>query len=259
MQFKIKNLFSKEFLTDMEKIRLQKFFTENNIMSRRNAEKVIEAGNVKINGVIAKLGDKVDPENDTVTFNGKVIKSTSGSDKRYIILNKPLGYVCTVSDEKGRNTVMELVKDVGQRVYPVGRLDMYSEGLLILTNDGELTNRLTHPKGNMPKTYSVVIKGDISPETLSRITSPMEIDGYKLKPVKVRIISVKHGATNTLFTLSEGRNRQIRKMCELCGLTIMRLTRISIGSLKLGELERGKWRNLTAAEVDYLSGKKDKI
>ena len=243
----------------MEKIRLQKFFTENNIMSRRNAEKVIEAGNVKINGVIAKVGDKVDPENDTVTFNGRVIKPLPKSDKRYIMLNKPLGYVCTVSDEKGRDTVMELVKDVGQRVYPVGRLDMYSEGLLLLTNDGELTNRLTHPKGNMAKTYSVVIKGTISPEVLSRLTSPMEIDGYKIKPVKVRILSVKNGATNTLFTLSEGRNRQIRKMCDACGLTIMRLTRISIGSLKLGELERGKWRDLTPEEVSYLSGKSNKI
>ena len=242
----------------MEKIRLQKFFTDNNIMSRRNAEKVIEAGNVKINGVIAKLGDKVDPENDTVTYNGKVIKHTV-EKKRYIMLNKPLGYVSTASDEKGRPTVLDLVSDVGERVYPVGRLDMYSEGLLILTNDGELTNRLTHPKSNMSKVYSVIIKGDILPEQLSKLTSPMEIDGYKLKPVKVRIISQKNGATNTLFTLNEGRNRQIRKMCEACGLTIMRLTRIAIGKLKLNDLERGKWRELTENEVNYLSGKSDNI
>ena len=242
----------------MEKIRLQKFFTDNKIMSRRNAEKVIEAGNVKVNGVIAKLGDKVDPENDTVTYNGKIIKN-SAEKKRYIMLNKPLGYVSTVSDEKGRQTVLDLVSDVGERVYPVGRLDMYSEGLLILTNDGELTNRLTHPKNNMSKVYSVMIKGDITPEQLSRLTSPMEIDGYKLKPVKVRIISQKNGATNTLFTLNEGRNRQIRKMCEQCGLTIMRLTRIAIGKLKLNDLERGKWRELTENEVAYLSGKSDSI
>ena len=157
----------------MEKIRLQKFFTENKIMSRRSAEKVIEAGNVKINGVIAKLGDKVDPENDTVVYNGKVIKYTN-EQKKYIMLNKPLGYVTTTSDEKGRETVLSLVKDVGERVYPVGRLDMYSEGLLILTNDGELTNRLTHPKHNMPKTYSVIIKGDISPtmSLISKQSSP---------------------------------------------------------------------------------------
>ena len=242
----------------MEKIRLQKFFTDNKIMSRRSAEKVIEAGNVKVNGVIARLGDKVDPENDTVTYNGKVIKHTA-EKKRYIMLNKPLGYVSTASDEKGRQTVLDLVSDVGERVYPVGRLDMYSEGLLILTNDGELTNRLTHPKNNMSKVYSVMIKGDISPEQLSALTSPMEIDGYKLKPVKVRIISQKNGATNTLFTLNEGRNRQIRKMCEKCGLTIMRLTRISIGKLKLNDLERGKWRELTDDEVNYLTGKSDNI
>ena len=243
----------------MEKIRLQKFFTDNNIMSRRNAEKVIEAGNVKINGIIAKVGDKVDPENDIVTFNGKVIKNLSASKKRYIMLNKPLGYVCTASDEKGRKTVLELVSGAGERLYPVGRLDMYSEGLLLLTNDGELTNRLTHPKGNMPKTYSVIIKGELSQSALATLNSPMEIDGYKLKPVKVRVISQKNGATNTLFTLNEGRNRQIRKMCESCGLTIMRLTRISIGKLKLGDLQRGCWRELTADEVDYLCGKKDTI
>lgn len=242
----------------MEKIRLQKFFTDNKIMSRRSAERIIEAGNVKINGVVAHLGDKVDPENDRVEYNGTVIKNNC-TDKKYIMLNKPLGYVTTTSDEKGRDTVVSLVSEIGERVYPVGRLDMYSEGLLILTNDGELTNRLTHPKNNMPKTYSVIIKGEISPDALHTLNSPMEIDGYKLKPVKVRVISFKNGNTNTLFTLNEGRNRQIRKMCEKCGLTIMRLTRISIGKLKLGELERGKWRNLTGAEVDYLLGKTDTI
>lgn len=242
----------------MEKIRLQKFFTDNKIMSRRSAERVIEAGNVKINGVTAKVGDKVDPSSDVVTYNGKVIQNNQ-SKKRYIMLNKPLGYVTTTSDEKGRETVLSLVTDIGERVYPVGRLDMYSEGLLILTNDGELTNRLTHPKHNMPKTYSVVIKGDISPDALHMLNSPMEIDGYKLKPVKVRIVSQKNGATNTLFTLNEGRNRQIRKMCEKCGLTIMRLTRISIGKLKLGELERGKWRDLSENEIKYLLGESDSI
>ena len=242
----------------MEKIRLQKFFTDNKIMSRRAAERVIEAGNVKVNGVTAKVGDKVDPENDVVIFNGKIIKPVF-ENKRYIMLNKPLGYVTTTSDEKGRETVLSLLDDVGERVYPVGRLDMYSEGLLILTNDGELTNRLTHPKNNMPKTYSVIIKGEISPDALHKLNSPMEIDGYKLKPVKVKVISVKNGATNTLFTLNEGRNRQIRKMCEMCGLTIMRLTRISIGKLKLGDLERGKWRELSRNEVDYLTGKSDTL
>ena len=242
----------------MEKIRLQKYFTDLGIMSRRASEKVILAGNVKINGRTAQLGDKIDPENDTVIYNGKVIKPSS-EKKTYIMLNKPLGYVTTTSDEKGRETVLSLVSDLGERVYPVGRLDMYSEGLLILTNDGELTNRLTHPKHNMPKTYSVIIKGEISPDTLHKLNSPMEIDGYKLKPVKVRVVSLKNGNSNTLFTLSEGRNRQIRKMCDACGLTIMRLTRISIGKLKLGELERGKYRSLTPAEVSYLKGESETI
>lgn len=242
----------------MEKIRLQKYFTDLGIMSRRASERVIEAGNVKINGVTAKLGDKVDPENDTVVYNGKVIKP-DGEKKRYIMINKPLGYVTTTSDEKGRETVLSLLDGLDTRVYPVGRLDMYSEGLLILTNDGELTNRLTHPKHNMPKVYSVIIKGEISPDALHKLNSPMEIDGYKLKPVKVRVVSLKNGNSSTLFTLNEGRNRQIRKMCDACGLTIMRLTRISIGKLKLGELERGKFRDLTPTEVAYLKGERDTI
>ena len=238
----------------MEKIRLQKFFTDQKIMSRRSAEKVIEAGNVKVNGKTAKLGDKVDPENDTVEFNGKIIEKTALS-KRYIMLNKPIGYVSTVSDEKGRKCVSDLVKDVGERVYPVGRLDMFSDGLLIMTNDGELANRLTHPKNNVTKKYSVLIKGQISPEALHTLTSPMDIDGYKIRPVGVHIVSVKNGNTSAIFTLHEGRNRQIRKMCEQCSLTVMRLTRIAIGSLKLGDLEKGKWRELTRAEVDYLYGR----
>lgn len=242
----------------MEKIRLQKFFTDMGIMSRRASEKVILAGNVKVNGKIAALGDKVDPENDTVVYNGKVIKPEA-TNKRYIMLNKPLGYVTTSSDEKGRETVLTLLDGIEERIYPVGRLDMYSEGLLILTNDGELTNRLTHPKHDMSKVYSVIIKGEISPDALHKLNSLMEIDGYKLKPVKVRIISQKDGSTNTLFTLNEGRNRQIRKMCESVGLTIMRLTRISIGKLKLGELERGKWRDLTKSEIEYLKGERDTI
>ena len=242
----------------MEKIRLQKFFTDNKIMSRRASERVILAGNVKINGRIAILGDKVDPECDIIEYNGKIIEPVS-TKKTYIMLNKPLGYVTTTSDEKGRETVLSLVSEISERIYPVGRLDMFSEGLLILTNDGELTNRLTHPKNNMPKQYSVVIKGEISPDALHMLNSPMEIDGYKLNPVKVRIISTKNGNSNTIFTLNEGRNRQIRKMCEKCGLTIMRLTRISIGKLKLGELERGKWRYLTKDEINYLTGRRENL
>ena len=158
----------------MEKIRLQKYFTDLGIMSRRASEKVILAGNVKINGRTAQLGDKVDPENDTVLYNGKVIKPSS-EKKTYIMLNKPLGYVTTTNDEKGRETVLSLLSELDERVYPVGRLDMYSEGLLILTNDGELTNRLTHPKHNMNKTYSVIIKGEISPETADHLLTELQL------------------------------------------------------------------------------------
>ena len=238
----------------MEPIRIQKYLSDCQIMSRRSAERAIEAGNIKINGVLAKLGDKIDPSKDTLVFNGKVIKPQDNSKKRYIMLNKPLGYVCTLNDEKGRKTVLDLL-DINERVYPVGRLDMYSEGLLLLTNDGELTNKLTHPSGEFKKTYSVLIKGELSGEKINELTSPMEIDGYTIKPVKVRIISVRDGVTNCLFILSEGRNRQIRKMCEKCSLTVMKLTRISVGKLKLGDLKKGEYRDLTKEEVDYLYGR----
>ena len=238
-------------------MRLDKFLVATGCCSRTEAKKIVRTGGVSINGRVPKSSDeKVDPECDEVIFCGKKVIYREFT---YIMLNKPLGYVTTVSDEKGRETVFSLLSDVGERVYPVGRLDMYSEGLLILTNDGELTNHLTHPKHSINKVYSVIIKGEISPDVLHKLNSPMEIDGYKLKPVKVRVVSNKNGNTNTLFTLSEGRNRQIRKMCEQCGLTIMRLTRISIGKLKLGELERGKWRELTPSEVSYLKGESDNI
>ena len=235
----------------MEKIRLQKFFTDNKIMSRRSAEKVIEAGNVKINGVTAHLGDKVDPENDRVEYNGKVIKNNTSS-KKYIMLNKPLGYVTTTSDEKGRETVLSLVSEVGERVYPVGRLDMISEGMLLLTDDGELKNRLTHPKHTIPKLYRVKVSGEVSDEQYEILTSALEIDGYKIKPVEVNIMSNDESGTVMKMTLFEGRNRQIRKMCEQAGLTVKRLSRISIGNLKLDGLPVGKWRYLEQSEVDYL-------
>ena len=225
-------------------------------MSRRAAEKEIDAGNVRINGGIASLGDKVDPELDTVTWNGDVIHPRVSS-YTYVMLNKPMGYVTTMDDEKGRKTASELVSDVPCRVYPVGRLDMYSEGLLFFTNDGELTNRLTHPSGSFSKVYSVKLKGILTDKDVKALEAPMELDGYKLRPVKAEKISDGKDSENNDFTavrvtLFEGRNRQIRKMCEKCGYTVMRLRRISECGIDLGDLPVGKWRYLTEEEVRKL-------
>lgn len=241
----------------MEKIRLQKLFTDFGIMSRRKAEEEISAGRVILNGQTAKLGDKADPKRDTIIWNGKRLKP-SKTEHTYIMLNKPMGYPTTVKDEKDRNTVMELINGVNCRVYPIGRLDMFSEGLLLLSDDGELTNRLTHPSHKIGKTYSVKIKGSITDEELKALTSPMTIDGYKLRPVKVRLISRgkrdKNGTvySSLEFVLYEGRNRQIRKMCEKCGITVIRLCRTMLGEIELGTLESGSWRYLTDAEIEYL-------
>ena len=241
----------------MEKIRLQKIFTDCGIMSRRSAEKEISDGRVSVNGRVAKLGDKADPENDVILWDGKPVKSKKPSHT-YIMLNKPMGYPTTVKDEKGRMSVSDLVKDVGCRIYPIGRLDMFSEGLLLMTDDGELTNKLTHPSHNIGKVYVVKTKGRITDEEATALKAPMTIDGYKLRPVKIRIISrgKKDRDGNVYssleFTLFEGRNRQIRKMCEKCGIQVMRLRRTMIGELELGELPSGEWRHLTPAEVEYL-------
>lgn len=235
----------------MEEIRLQKYFTDCHIMSRRAAEKEIAEGRVKVNGSVASLGDKVLPGKDRVVWNGREILPDERK-KTYIMLNKPMGYVTTLSDEQGRKNVSELVSDAGVRVYPVGRLDMYSEGLLLLTDDGELTNRLTHPRHEIPKIYRVKLVGEVDGEVLKRLAQPMEIDGYRLQPVGVSLLGREDGFTTIKMTLYEGRNRQIRKMCEKLALSVARLTRVAIGDLSLGELPRGKWRYLTENEVQYL-------
>lgn len=242
----------------MEKIRLQKIFTDAGIMSRRAAEKEISEGKVTVNGAVSCLGDKADPENDVILWNGKKIVCSTEKEHTYIILNKPMGYVTTSKDEKGRKNVLDLVKDAETRVYPVGRLDMYSEGLLLLTDDGELTNKLTHPSHSVGKVYKVKIMGYVTDNDLINLKSPMELDGYRIKPVGIRLIS--RGKTDRdgteysslEFTLREGRNRQIRKMCEKCGLCVMRLCRIRIGDIELGNLPQGEWRYLSEGELDYL-------
>ncbi len=235
----------------MESIKLQKYFSDCGVMSRRAAEEEIKKGTVRVNGEVACLGLRVCPDTDVIEYKGKKILPTC-AEQVYIMLNKPCGFVTTVSDEKGRPTVADLTRDVGTRVYPVGRLDMNSDGLLLLTNDGELTNLLTHPRHEIPKIYHVTVVGTPDADTLSALSSPMVLDGYEILPVSVEPLSHSSDGTVLKMTLYEGRNRQIRKMCERCNLKIKRLCRVAIGELSLGSLEAGKWRRLTADEVAYL-------
>ena len=231
-------------------------------MSRRAAEKEILRGAVLVNGQPAELGQKVDPETDEIVYNGRAVKP---GFKRYvyIMLNKPRGYVTTASDEKGRPTVLDLCEGVDTRVYPIGRLDMDSDGLLLLTNDGDLANKLTHPKHEIPKIYLVEVEGKVDRQTVKRLSSAMVIDGYEIQPVKTEVHSIKSdkrkGESTVLrMELYEGRNRQIRKMCELCELKVKRLTRVAIGDLKLQNLKSGAWRHLTKTQVEYLKNKSSK-
>ena len=239
----------------MPEIRLQKYFSDCGVMSRRAAEEEIKKGLVKVNGLTASIGDKIDTERDEVTYKGKIIKEPDRAERgTYILLNKPVGYVSTLSDEKGRLTVKELVRGVGRRVYPVGRLDMYSEGLLILTDDGELTNKLTHPSHSVTKTYVAELIGTVDREAAEGIGEPVEIDGRMTKRAPVRVLDEADGITRIEIILSEGRNRQIRRMCERSGYKIKRLSRVKIGEIEAGELPLGKWRHLTNEEIEYLKG-----
>ncbi|MBQ8408139.1 MAG: rRNA pseudouridine synthase [Clostridia bacterium] len=241
----------------MEKIRLSKYFTDCGVMSRRAAEEEIRAGRVKVNGHVAELGEKIDPEADEIVYQGKQIKPQSNG-RICIMLNKPRGIVCTASDEKGRHNVTDLCRDVRNgdgkqiRLYPIGRLDMDSDGLLLLTNDGELANKLTHPRHSIPKIYHVTLKGRFEPESLATLGEPVELDGRLTMQVRVRYVGGDDHSTIAEFQLFEGRNRQIRRTCELHGVRILRLQRVAIGKLKLGNLAEGKWRKLTTDEITYL-------
>lgn len=235
----------------MEEMRLQKFLSEQGILSRRAAEEEIKKGKVKVNGVPAELGTKIDPEKDVIEYKGKRIGG-GAVRKVYLMLNKPVGYVTTMSDEKGRPCVAELVENVGTRVYPIGRLDLESEGLLLFTNDGELANRLMHPKYHKPKIYHVKIRGEVDAEKITALGKPMNIDGYTTKPAGISVVTRKPDYTVLAMELFEGRNRQIRKMCEQLSLHIITLKRISIGEVKLGNLAPGEWRYLTKAQVESL-------
>ena len=235
----------------MDSIKLQKYFSDCGILSRRAAEEEIKQGKVTVNGEAAFLGMRISPDVDVVIYKGARVLAQS-EEKLYILLNKPRGIVTTLSDEKGRPTVLSLISGLGVRVYPVGRLDIDSDGLLLLTNDGALTNKLTHPRHKIPKIYNVTVKGEVTEGALTLLSSPLVIDGYKIQPVKVEIIKKEPSQTILKMTLYEGRNRQIRKMCALADLKITRLTRVALGNIALGSLEVGKWRFLTQSETDYL-------
>jgi len=236
-------------MTD-EKIRLQKYLSQCAVASRRKSEELILAGKVKVNGKPAGLGDKVNPKKDVVTVSGK--KIVSNKKHYYIILHKPRGFITTMEDEMGRKCVAQLVKDVGARVYPVGRLDKDSEGMLIMTNDGEFANHMTHPSKHIPKVYRVTVRPDVKEEQLVKFQTGMEIDGRMTAPAEAHIIEKQDNRVVLEVVLYEGRNRQIRKMCEALGLEVARLKRTSIGSIKLGMLPQGKWRELTEEEVHKL-------
>ena len=233
------------------KIRLQKYLSENGIASRRKSEELILAGKVKVNGRVAAIGDKVDPVRDKVTVGGKRVVRTK--TKMYIMLHKPRGYVTTMRDELGRKCVSELVEDAGVRLFPVGRLDRNSEGLLLMTNDGAFANLLTHPSRHVSKVYRVTVREKVTEEQLTTLTEGIMLDGSKTLPCEVHVIDRDNNRTVLQFVLFEGRNRQIRRMCEAVGLTVIRLKRTEIAGVKLGMLPQGKWRELNEKEMRHLT------
>lgn len=231
-------------------VRLQKFMADNGVASRRKCEEMIELGFVKVNGVTANIGDKVDPKRDKVTVRGK--KIAVQDNLRYIVLHKPRGYITTMQDEQGRKCVAELIKDVGVRVYPVGRLDRESEGMLLMTNDGAFSNAMTHPTRHVPKTYRVTIRPKITDEQIAAFQDGIEIDGRMTAPASLRVIDKSEGRVVVEVIIYEGRNRQIRRMFEELGIEVARLKRTAVGSIKLGMLPQGKWRDLDEEEVRKL-------
>lgn len=232
-------------------VRLQKVLADSGIASRRKAEELIAAGAVKVNGVTAKIGDKVDPKTDKIIVKGKPVE-THAQNGVYIMLHKPRGFITTMSDEMDRRCVAELVKEIPGRIYPVGRLDRESEGLLLMTNDGAFANAMTHPSRHVPKTYRVTVRPSVTEDQLTQIAVGIEIDGRKTAPADVRVISQEPGRVVLEIVLYEGRNREIRRMCESLGLEVARLKRTAVGPVRLGMLQQGKWRELTADEIKRL-------
>lgn len=235
-----------------EPIRIQKALSMAGVVSRRKGEELIRAGKVKIDGHTATIGQKIVPGRQTITVNGEKVEWGDRSPKIYLALYKPRGYVTTMHDEKGRRDVTDLVADVDARIYPVGRLDVNSEGLLLMTNDGEFANRMMHPRFHVSKVYRVTLGSDVTDDQLARIASGIELDGRMTAPVLVRVVSKEPGRTVLSMTLKEGRNRQIRRMFETLGLSVKRLKRTQYGPVRLGMLRPGEHRPLTRGELDTL-------
>ena len=233
--------------------RLQKFLAQNGIASRRKCEEYILQGKVKVNGnVVTQLGTQIDPEKDEVRFLNELVKNTN-TKHIYILLNKPIGYVTTVQDQFNRETVMDLI-DIKERLVPVGRLDMYTSGALILTNDGDFVYKITHPKHEITKTYNVTLKGKITKDEIEILKTGVVIDDYKTKPAKVRILKIdeQKDISRVEIIIHEGKNRQVRKMCEAIGKKVLALHRSKIGDIGVQNLKIGKWRYLTESEVKKL-------
>ncbi|MDO4830415.1 MAG: pseudouridine synthase [Clostridia bacterium] len=233
-----------------EPIRLQKFISQCGIASRRKAEELILNGSVKVNGKTAILGDKVTSE-DKVFVKGKRIVLPK-TKFRYIMLNKPRGFITTMNDERGRKCVAQLVENVGERVYPIGRLDKDSEGMLVFTNDGEFANKVMHPRNGVYKIYRVTVRPSVDEEQLVKLETGVELDGKKTAPAIVHVIHKEQGRVVLEMILHEGKNREIRRMCEAVGLEVARLKRTQIGGVKMGMLKQGDWRDLTENEVKKL-------
>lgn len=231
------------------KERLQKILSGRGLCSRREAEKWIQAGRVTVNGLPAELGAAADPEQDQIMVDGRPLP---GEGKPvYLMLHKPRGYVTTLRDEKGRPDAASLVADCGVRVYPIGRLDMDSEGLLLFTNDGDFANRLMHPSHEIEKCYRVLVSG-FEPGKEELLSRPIVLDGYRIRPPKVRLLEARDGKARLEVVIHEGRNRQVRRMCQAAGMQVLRLKRVAEGSVRLGSLPEGAWRYLTEAEVREL-------
>lgn len=238
----------------MEEERLQKYLANSGIASRRKAEEYILAGKVKVNGkIVTELGTKVNPFKDIVEFEGKKVKKDI--KKVYVLLNKPIDYVTTVKDQFNRNTVVDLVKNAGENLLPVGRLDMYTSGALILTNDGDFIFHVTHPKHEVEKTYTVTLRGKVTNEDMEELKQGVIIDEeYKTKPAKVRIMKIdeEKNISRLEIVIHEGKNRQVRKMCEAIGKKVIALHRSKIGNIGVKDLKIGQWRYLTKEEISSL-------